>query len=84
MAVKTPPCEVKCYVKRRDVGVVGVVDDDAVVECLYYFESHLYRLKRLHAFIKFPRCEPHVEGGSGAEEGVVDCSLADEGERVGC
>ena len=40
--------EVKCYVKRVYVGVIGVVDERASVMSLLYLKAHSHRLKAGH------------------------------------
>ena len=70
--------EVKRDVERVDIRVVRVVDQCTAVAAFLHLQTHGNRLQLLHTFGKLLCGYAHMQGHSGADDGVGDRRIVDE------
>ena len=75
--------EVEGNIQRTEVGVVAVVDEEAVVFALLHLQTHGHGLQTGHTLGDGLGREHQVEAGGQAVERVLDGGIVDEGQREG-
>ena len=66
-------------VEGVDVRVVGVVDERATMTAFLHLQTHGDRLKVHHALIEHITLDAQREGYGGADDGVLNAGVVDEG-----
>ena len=82
LLVRATVHEVKSYVKRIDIGVIGVVDERTPPLALLHLQPHGHRFQVQHPLGELFGGDAQIQSRGGTDDAVLDAGLVDEGNGV--